>query len=46
MPVHLTSSEDSGTAGEIPAFLETHVPYSFGLIGNIMNSHRKLESKR
>jgi len=38
MPAYFTSLEDPATVDNVLAFLEPYVPYTLGLIGNIVNS--------
>ena len=38
MAIYLTSLEDPATVDNVLAFLEPYVPYTLGLIGNIVNS--------
>jgi hypothetical protein len=42
MPIYFTSLEDSATVDNVLAFLEPYVPYTLGLIGNIVNSRPEL----
>ena len=42
MPVYFTSLENSATVDNVLAFLEPFVPYTLGLIGNIVNSRPDL----
>ena len=42
MPIYLTSLEDPATTDNVLAFLEPYVPYTLGLIGNIVNSRPEL----
>ena len=42
MPVYCTSLEDPATVDNVLAFLEPYVPYTLGLIGNIVNSRPEL----
>ena len=38
MPIYFTSLEDPATVDNVLAFLEPYVPYTLGIIGNIVNS--------
>jgi hypothetical protein len=42
MPIYFTSLEDPATVDNVLAFLEPYVPYTLGLIGNIVNSRPDL----
>ena len=42
MPIYFTSLEDSATVGNVLAFLSPYIPYTLGLIGNIVNSRPEL----
>ena len=42
MPIYFTSLEDSSTVDNVLAFLEPYVPYTLGMIGNIVNSRPEL----
>ena len=42
MPIYFTSLEDPTTVDNVLALLERYVPYTLGLIGNIVNSRPKL----
>ena len=42
MPIYPTSLEDPATVDNVLAFLEPYVPYTLGMIGNIVNSRPEL----
>jgi len=42
MPIYFTPLEDPATVDNVLAFLEPYVPYTLGMIGNIVNSRPEL----
>jgi hypothetical protein len=42
MPIYFTSLEDPTAVDNVLAFLEPYVPYTLGLIRNIVNSRPEL----